>query len=163
MESVAGQVLGVGFELLVYNKIAVFFLKPKTYNLKTAGGQAVLAPVLIIGSIVMLLGVTLTFLANSLINITGGFQAAEQAQSVAFSGVYDALMRLSRAKGFYGAYVVPINDWSANVAVVQDFPSVGLVEITSDAVASRRRREVRAIVSRNSINGAISLVSWELQ
>ena len=139
------------------------FLKAKSLKLKAGDGQAILSLVFLIGSIVTLLGITMAFLANSLINITGGFRAAEQAQSVAVSGAYDALMRLSRAKEFSGAYIVPINDWSANVTMVQDSPSAGLATITSNAVASRRRKEVRVVVSRNPVNGAISLVSWELQ
>ena len=137
------------------------FLKPKTSKLKPREGQAVLALVFLIGGIITLIGLTLASLATSFIGSTSGFETAEKVQAVTTGGAYDALLRLSRAKGLSGTYTVPGLDASAVVTVTQDSPSTGLITITSSSTISRRERRIRVVVSRTATSGEIGLVSWE--
>ncbi len=126
-------------------------------------GQAVLSVVILIGGIITLIGVSMAFLAASFIGSAGGFQASEEARALASSGAYDALLRLSRAKGLAGTSTVPIDGNTVNVRVTQDSPASGLVTITASSTIARRERSVKVIVSRNATSGEITPFLWEAQ
>jgi hypothetical protein len=124
-------------------------------------GQAALATVFIIGSIVVLTGVTIAFFAESFVNSAYGFQAAERAQAVAYAGALDALMRLDRNKDFSspGGYSVSVGSNSANVTVTQDVPN-SKVTIVSSATVNFRQRTVVVVASVNSTTSQVFVVSW---
>jgi hypothetical protein len=132
---------------------------PLTLSQRT--GQAALATVFIIGSIVVLMGVTIAFFAESFVNSAYGFQAAERAQAVAYAGALDALMQLDRNKDFSspGGYSVNVGSNSATVTVTQDV-SNSKVTITSSATVNFRQRKVVVVASVNSTTGQIFVVSW---
>lgn len=137
---------------------------PTTYYLLPTQrtGQAVLSLIFLMGGIMVMVGLTLAFIATSFVNSAYGFQASQRAQAVASSGIYDALMRLARDKDFSDAdYSVPLGDDSASVTVTQDSPVVGQATIVSIATVSRRKRQVRAVVSRNASTSRIVVVSWD--
>ena len=142
------------------------YLQPITYNLKPKSGQAALSLVFLTGGIIVLIGVSLAFLAISFINSSFAFQSANKALAVASTGVNDVLIQLVRNKSFYGTYCVPkslpCDKGSANVVVFQDTPSPGLVTIESLATSFVSRRKIKAIVSVNSTTTQVNLVSWEL-
>lgn len=126
-------------------------------------GQAVISFVFLIGSIVVITGITLAVLASSFLNSTYGFQLAERAQAVALSGVEDALVQLNRNKDFssVSGYGVSIGSDSATVTVVQNSPLGGQVAITSTVTILNRQRTLRVIASRDSTTGRIILISWQ--
>jgi hypothetical protein len=129
---------------------------------RDSSGQVVLSLVFLIGAIIVLAGVALAFLVISFINSTYGYQIAERAKAAAASGVYDALLRLDRNKDLASSgYSVPVGADSAVVSVVQGAPSAGLVTVTSVSTILLRQRRIRAVVSRDSISGFISVVSWD--
>ena len=129
-------------------------------------GQAALSFVFLVGSIVILVGVTLSFLASSFMNSNAGFIAAQRALSVAKAGANDGYFQLFRNKDFSSAgYAVPTNGGTlegttASVVVTQNSPSTGLVTITSAATISFHTRKVQLIASVASSTGNVGLVSW---
>lgn len=125
--------------------------------------QAVLALVLLIGGIIVIIGLALAFFATSFVNSAYGFIAAQRAETVAASGVYDALLRLDRNKDLSGSVTVILDGNPASVTVTQDSPSSGLVAISSAATISNHTRTINAVVSRSSSTGETRLVSWTLQ
>ena len=116
--------------------------------------------VFIIGGIVVIIGMTLAFLATSFINAAYGFREAQRAEAVAASGAYDAILRLTRNKDLSGVYALPIDGLSASVTVSPDVPSAGFVTIVSNSSVSGRFRSVESVVSRDAVSGQISLISW---
>lgn len=121
-----------------------------------------LSLVFVIGAIIVIAGMTLSFLAISFLNSTYGYQISERAKAVAASGAYDALLRLDRNKDASSAgYSIAVGGDSATVSITQDAPSVGLVTVTSLSTIFLRQRRVRAVISRNATSGLVSLISWD--
>jgi len=113
---------------------------------------------------VVLVALTLAFLATSFVNSTYGFEIGERAKAVAAAGAYDALIRLERNKDLSpsgGSYNLPLGSDSATVSVTQSSPTSGQVTIVSTATIVGRTRSVRAVVSRDSNTGQITLTSWQ--
>ena len=129
-------------------------------------GQAALSFVFLVGSIVILIGVTLGFLASSFVSSSAGFTAAQKALSVAKAGANDGYFQLLRNKDFSSAsYSVPgggatLEGTTASVVVTQNSPSTGLVTITSAATISFHTKKVQMVVAVASSTGQVSLVSW---
>lgn len=128
-------------------------------------GQAFLALVFLIGSIVVLIGATLAFLATSFIDTGYGYQALTQAEAVANSGVQDALIKIDR--GVFTptcnctAYSLPVGSSTANVAVTLASPSVGYDTVLSTATVSNRTRKVNVVVAVNASTSQAAVVSWQ--
>ncbi len=129
-------------------------------RLREHNGQAVLPLVLLMGGLVVLMALTLLFLAQTFLTSSYGFQISERAKAVAASGAYDALLRLARNKDFTGVYSLPLGTDSANVTI-QNSPLSELVTITSVSTILSRMRKVTTVVSRSSYTGQITLISWQ--
>ena len=149
----------------------MFKLLTTHYSLKTdqVTGQAALSLVFLTGGIILLVGLSLAFLAISFINSSFAFQSANKALAAASAGVNDAMVQLVRNKIFSGTYcgpsppsIPPCDKGSANVVVSQNNPSPGLVKIVSDATSFVSKRKIRAVVSINSTTTQVNLVSWDL-
>ena len=124
-------------------------------------GQAALSMVLLIGGILVLVGLSLIFLSNSFLNFTQGYRLAQRAQTVAASGVQDAMIQLVRNKDFSSVgYSVAVGSSTATVVVTQDSPATGEAVITSTATVSSYKRTIRSIVSRNASTSQIIVLSW---
>lgn len=122
-------------------------------------GQTALTLVFLIGSIAILVGATLAFIATSLANSGLGFKISEQAMAAAASGVYDALLQLVRNYNFSSSgYTITIGGANVNVSVTQ---SGGVTTIISSAIVKEYQRKIKAIATINSLTGEINLVSWK--
>ncbi|MBI2623602.1 MAG: hypothetical protein HYW65_03445 [Candidatus Liptonbacteria bacterium] len=129
-----------------------------------AHGQAALSFVFLVGSIVILVGVTLGFLASSFVNSSFGYTAAQKALTLADAGIRDAKLRLLRNKDLSSpsGYSMPLGDGSsAQVTVTQNSPSTGLVTVVSTATLSFHTKKIQAIFSVTSSTGQVSLVLWK--
>jgi hypothetical protein len=124
-------------------------------------GQAALSFIFLVGSVVILVGVTLGFLVTSFVNTSFGFVAAQKALAVADAGARDAYLRLLRNKDLTSpsGYTVPLGSDSATVTVTQASPSTGFVTIVSVATISFHTRRVQIIASVASSTGQVNLVS----
>ena len=126
------------------------------------GGQAALSLVLLIGSILVVIGVTTLLISTSLVNSIYAFQSANNSLAVATAGVNDAWLQLARNKDFVavGGYTVPLNDYSALVTVTQNSPTPGAATILAIGTAGSFQSKLKVIVSISSL-GRISLLSWQ--
>ncbi len=132
-------------------------------------GQAALSLIFLIGGIVILVGVTLAFVALTFLNASYGFQAANRAQGAALAGIHDALLQLARNKDFSDTgYCVPADnllasgycpDGDALVVVTQNSPAAGQAIVTADAFVRSYRRKMQAAVSIATSTGAINVIS----
>jgi hypothetical protein len=125
-------------------------------------GQAVLSLILTIGVIIVMIALSLAFLASSFVNSAYGFRIAQRAEAVASSGAADGLMQLLRNKDFVptpNPYTVSVGSDSAAVKVDQNLPVAGEVTITSTATILFRTRTITVVVSRNSTSSLITLIS----
>jgi len=126
-------------------------------------GQAFLSLVLLAGGAMVIIGLTLAFIATSFIDTGYGYQALTQAQAVAASGAQDALLQLDRNTGFGNAggyvYAVPVGSSTATVTVTQSAPSAGFVTIHSTATIANRTRNMTVVASVNANTGQVSVVS----
>jgi hypothetical protein len=128
------------------------------------GGQSFLALVLLIGSIVVAVGLTVSTLANSFLDTGFGYEASVIAQSAATSGAEDALLRLDRNASFSSAgYSLTVAGANAMVSVTQNFPSSNFVTVSSTATVSGRTRTIGVIVVNNAANGQMNIASWQLE
>ncbi len=137
-------------------------LLPTTYYLLPTHrkGQAILSLIFLIGGIVVLIGLTLAFLATSFVNSVYGYRAAQRAGAVAASGAYDALMQLARNQSFSSpGYALTVGSDSATVAVTQN-SAAGTATIVSAATVSLSTKTVRAVVAENTSTGQTFVVSW---
>jgi len=124
-------------------------------------GQTVLSLVVVIGGIVVLIGMSMIFLATSFVNSAYAFQASERAEATALSGVYDALMMLDRNNSLtLSNQSVPVGSNSATVTVTQNS---GMATITSVAIVANRERVLRVVASVASSTGQAAVVSWLAQ
>jgi len=127
-------------------------------------GQAFLALIFFIGGIVLLIGITIAFLANSFIDSGYGYKAALQAEAVATSGANDAMLQLQRNSGFSsGGYNMTVGSSTATVTVTQNSPSSGFITILSTATVSNRTRNVNVVLSLNATTSQTSVVSWQFK
>ncbi|MBM3257124.1 MAG: hypothetical protein FJY98_02220 [Candidatus Liptonbacteria bacterium] len=133
------------------------------YFLFSRKGQAALSFVFLVGSIVILVGVTLGFLTSSFVNSSFGYVAAQRALGLAKAGANDGYFQLLRNKDFSNTtgYNVPLGNDNATVTVTQNSPATGLVSILSTATISFHTRKVQVIASVASSTGQVSLVLWK--
>jgi hypothetical protein len=131
-------------------------------------GQSSLPLVLLIGGIIISIGVALAAAAISFINSSYGFQAANRAEAVAYSGINDALLQLDRNKAFSSSgYCIPsaslpCPSGTATVSVTQGVPS-GRNTIMATGTVVFYTRVVKAIVNIDSTTGLVTVVSEYLQ
>lgn len=125
-------------------------------------GQSFLALVVLIGAIVAVVGVLVAFLANSLVDTGYGLAAAAKADSIANSGVQDALLKFDRNGNSWnpGSYTVSVGSGTAIVSVTQS-STAGYATIQSSATVSGRTRKVSVVVAENMVSGQVSVVSWQ--
>ncbi len=88
------------------------------------------------GGLIVLMALTLVFLSQSFLTSSYGFQSSERAKAVAASGVYDAMLRLTRNKDLSESYSMPLGSYSASITVTQDTPGSGFVTIVSTSTVS---------------------------
>lgn len=138
-------------------------IEEKIYSRRPAParGQAFLALMFLVGGIVVLIGITIAFLANSFIDTGYGYRASTQAEAVATSGAQDALLQLDRNSGFSSSgYGVGVGSSTATVTVTQSSPSAGFVTVLSTATVSNRTRKINVVLSVNATTSQTSVVSW---
>ena len=134
------------------------------------GGQAALAMVFLVGGIIVVVGITLAFLAISFINSSFGFQSANRALALASSGVADALVRLTRNFQFSDAVgycvpeggTVPCPSGAATVTIVPVANLPGQNLITSVASVGSNSRKIEVVVGINATTTQVSVLSWRL-
>ena len=126
-------------------------------------GQTFLALVFLIGGIIALAGITLAFLATSFIDSSYGFQASIKAETVANSGVQDALLQLDRNPAFsnIGGYFLPVGSSTATVTVTQGSPSANFITILSTATVSGHTKKINVVVSESTTTAQMSIVSQQ--
>ncbi len=130
-------------------------------------GQTFLALIFLIGGTVLLIGLTLAFLATSFIDTGYGYQSSVQAEAVATSGAQDALLQLDRNANFGSPgpsgyhYNVTVGSSTAAVTVTQSVPSAGFDTILSAATVSNHIRKINVVVAINATTSQISVVSWQ--
>lgn len=126
-------------------------------------GQAFLALVFLIGTIVVLIGVTLAFLANSFVDTGYGYQDLIQAQSLATSGAEDALLQLDRSGTSWnpGTYTLFVGSSTASVTVTQNSPSTNYYTIISAATVSNHVGKVDVVAYVASSTSQVSIISWQ--
>jgi hypothetical protein len=124
-------------------------------------GQAFLSLVLLVGGAIILIGLTLAFLATSFVDTGYGYRALTQAQAAANSGVSDALLQLDRNASFSqpSGYSVIVGSNTATVTVTQNSPSTGLVTILSTATVGTRTRKITVVAAANASTSQVTIIS----
>lgn len=157
-----------------YNKFLINkfsnVLKIENWKLKifwariARSGQVAMSLIFLIGGVMIVIAATLTFVVSTYLNATIGYRSANQALSIASSGVDDAVLQLTRNKGFSSSgYCVPISCGATStlVIVTSNTPQYGQATITSDAKINQKERKIRAVVSVAS-SSQITIISWQL-
>lgn len=123
-------------------------------------GQAALSLIFLISGIVVVVGVTLAFLATSFVNSGLGFQTSERALAAASAGASDALLQLVRNKDFTsGGY--SFNVGSGSVTVTAQGSGSNKTTIVSTATMGRYQRKIQVVASADSTIGQINIISWQ--
>lgn len=127
-------------------------------------GIALLPAVLMIGTIMVELGIALAFVIY-LSNLSSyGTRLSQEALYAAKAGVNDAVLRTVRDKNFpsdYSNYNIVIGRTSVAITVVKNIPDTYQNTITAIATVLNRQKTVEAIISINSINGEVFIVSFD--
>ena len=128
------------------------------------GGQSFLALVLLIGSIVVAVGLTISTLANSFLDTGFGYESSVIAQSAATSGAEDALLRLDRNASFSSSgYPLVVGSTTVMVSITQNSPSTNLITVSSTATVSSRTRTIGVILANNTTDGQLTVIWWQLE
>ena len=131
-------------------------------NLHLTKGQAFLALIFFIGSIVIIVGLMVAFFANSFVDTGYGLSAAASAETAAISGAQDAMLKLDRNAVFSSSgYVVSAGSSTATVTVTQGSPSAGYVTILSIATIANHVKKVNVVLAANASTTQMSIVSWQ--
>jgi uncharacterized protein (UPF0333 family) len=127
-----------------------------------AKGQAFLALVFLIGTVIVLVGATLAFLASSYVDTSYGYRSSVQADAAANSGAEDAMLQLQRDSAFASSgYTVTSGSTTATVTVTQSTPSAGFITILSTATVSGYTRKIDIVLAVNSLTEQTTVVSWQ--
>lgn len=146
-------------------------------------GQAALSMVLLVGGIVVVVGVTLAFLALSFLNSSFSFQAANRALALASSGINDAVLRLVRDNYFApfdtfycvpgpaitseggmegGGAAIECPSASAKVTIADVIGVPNQKLITSEASVGQSKRKIEVVVAVSASTTQVSMLSWRL-
>jgi hypothetical protein len=125
-------------------------------------GQSLVALVILVGTVAVLIGTTLAFLASSFVDSSYGYSALVQADAAATAGAQDALLQLDRNVAFssVGGYTVPVGSSTATVTVTPS-STAGCATIVSVATVSHRTRKISAVVSVSTTTDQAYIVSWQ--
>lgn len=131
-------------------------------------GQAFLALVFFIGGIVSVASLLIAFLAASSIDTGYGAAASANAEAAATAGAEDGLLQLNRDASFptgssmSDPYTVTPSGsaGTATVTITQNSPSSGLITILSSVTVLGHTKKIDVVVSENSSNGQINVISW---
>jgi uncharacterized protein (UPF0333 family) len=130
-------------------------------DLRHHRGQAFLALVFLIGTIVVIVAVLVAFFANSFVDTGYGLSASASAEAAATSGAQDAMLQLDRNASFVSAgYPVAAGNSTATVTVTQGAPSAGYVTILSTASVANHVKKIQVILYENASTTQMSTVSW---
>jgi hypothetical protein len=117
-----------------------------------------------IGAIMVELNIALVFVIY-LSNLSSyGTRLSQEALYAAKAGVNDAVLRTVRNKDFpsdYSNYNIAIGRASVAITVNKNIPYTYQNTITAVATVLTRQKTMRAIISINSINGEVSIVSFD--
>ncbi len=128
---------------------------------KICHGQAFLALVIFIGGILLTAGIAFSIVVLSSIGSGYGYQASEQAQSVATAGIQDGLLQLDRnSNASSSGYSIAVGSSTAKVSITQASPSSGYVTILSVATVSGNTRKVTVVIAESTSTGQSGIVSW---
>jgi hypothetical protein len=131
----------------------------------SAAGVAALPTILLIGGIIMSISIALTASIYLYISTTSATSLSLKALSVARSGIYDGLMKVSRNKNLSSAsYAFTVGNLSALVDICQGTPDCGgsgKFKISSIGSALTTRKKMEAIVSVDGITGEVKLERLE--
>ena len=132
----------------------------KTFQQK---GIALLPAVLMIGTIMIELGLALTFVIY-LSNLSSyGVRLSQEALYAARTGVNDAILRTVRDKSFpsgYSVYTITIGRANVEVTVNKNIPSTNQNTIKAVATVLTRKKTMEAVISIDSNNGEVAIVSF---
>ena len=131
------------------------------FGLPKKRGQATLGFVFLVASIILIVSVSFVFVVISLVNSGFGYQAAQQANMAANSGVEDAFLQLARNKDFSSSgYSFLVSSASAAVSVSQNMPLPGQVTIVSSGIFGSATHRIQAIATVATSTTNINILSW---
>ena len=123
-----------------------------------------MALVFLMGGIVLLIGVTIAFFVNSLIDTGYGYKALVQADAAAASGANDAMLQIARNYSTLpnpDSYNLVVGSTTVSVTITQNSPSAGFATVLSTATVANRTRKINVILSINASTSQASMVSWQ--
>lgn len=116
-----------------------------------------------IGTIMIELGLALTFVIY-LSNLSSyGVRLSQEALYAARTGVNDAILRTVRDKNFpsgYSVYTITIGRANVEVTVNKNIPSTNQNTIKAVATVLTRKKTMEAVISIDSNNGEVAIVSF---
>ena len=123
-------------------------------------GQSLLALVILIGSVVAIIGITLAFLASSFVDSSYGYQASALAEAAATSGAEDALLQLDRNTAT-SSYSLAVGSTTATITITQNSPSANFVTVLSQSTVAGRTRKIDIVLAQNASTTQMTVVSWQ--
>jgi len=130
-------------------------------DLRHRKGQAFLALVFFIGSIVAIVGILIAFLASSFVDTGYGVSSSALAEAAATSGAQDAMLQLNRNNNASSSYSLPVGSTTVTIAISQNSPSAGYVTILSTASVSNHVRKVQVVLFVNTSTTQTNVISWQ--
>ena len=124
-------------------------------------GQIALTTVLLIGSFIMIMVLTLAFLSVSIVSSGRLVQSSNRALAVSSAGVQDAVLKLIRNNAFNEDFQVNVGGDTASVDITNTAFNDGRVIVVSSSTVNSSQRGVRAIISIVSSTGQVNLISME--
>lgn len=145
----------------------------KVNGQKLKVGAVTLPVVLLIGGLIVEIGIAGAFMAYYLAQSGLGVKLSEEALAAGRAGIQDAKMRIVWNKSFNPSpnpYILNAGNRTAQIMVCKDKKTVssacdtstGMIdkyEITSLGSALTKRRQIRAIISINSLTGEVKVES----
>lgn len=144
-----------------YNKYAMSIAQSFLAVLFKERGQIALTTVLLIGSFIMIMVLTLAFLSVSIVSSGRLIQSSNRALAISSAGVQDAMLRLIRDNNFDEDFQVSAGGDTASVDITNTASSDGRVIVVSSSTVNSSHRRVRAIISIVSSTGQVNLISME--
>jgi hypothetical protein len=126
-------------------------------------GQSFLLLTFLIGAIMVAIASIFIAYALSLSASAYALRASAAAESLAFAGIEDSMLQLTRNGSFTSAgYGLTLNTGNVTVIVASSTPSTGFVTSLAIATVGATTRKLQAVFSENASTYQVNLLSLQI-
>ena len=120
-------------------------------------GLIALPSIIILSMIILTIGISMSFSSFTQNNISSNNYSSQKSFFVAEAGIKDAIMKITRNKNYNTAFILLIDEDTANVTINTTDPTRPI--ITSVSTINNYTKKIQATLNITQ-NGKVTILSW---